>query len=1139
MLRAARCAAIAFQAAEPSHREARKIGWTRMDPGSCIALLVLAGLGQVASDAAATDFARDIRPIFEDHCIDCHGPRRQRGGLRLDGSGGVFHERPGEWVIRPGRPDESELVRRIGLPADHDDLMPSGGEPLDAALVERIRRWVAEGAAWPEPEAHEAGEDEVVLEPPSPEARVAAERAAHRLRQRGAAALPVARDSIAMEVDFSRMPGPLEEADLRALRDMAPVLVRLDLAGTAVEDTWLEHLEPLEELRVLRLERTQVGDEGLRHLAPLSRLRRLSLYGTRVTDAGLDHLHPLDSLRRLYVWRSGVSEAGATRLCQALPRLVVVREASLPDDGASLDPAPRPLPVCCATARAAGGTCAHACCVAAAARGAVCPTCPSDPNQPPPDVTPVDFNRDVRPILAEHCLRCHGPDAAARQASLRLDRFDDATAPRPSGGRAIAPGDPAASLLLARVSSSDERFRMPPADAGAALPPAHVEILRRWIAQGARYEEHWSFVPPRRPEPPAVARADWPRQDLDRFVLARLEREGLAPSPAADRATYIRRVSLDLIGLPPAPEEVAAFVRDADPDAERRLVDRLLASPHFGERWAAVWLDLARYADTRGYEADRRRTMWPYRDWVIRAFAEDLPFDRFTVEQIAGDLLPGATVQQVVATAFHRNTMTNDEGGTDDEEFRSAAVVDRVNTTAQVWMGLTAGCAQCHAHKYDPISHEEYYRLYAFFNQTADADRPDETPLLELPGDAQRSRLEELARQVADLTAAPPGPERDAALAALGQEEAQVRGAIPALPVMRALPPAERRESRVHLRGDFMNPGAPVQPGVPEAFHPLRGSAGPTRLDLAHWLVDRANPLTARVHVNRVWEQFFGAGLVETTEDLGTRGEPPSHPELLDWLAVEFMERGWSHKAICRLIAESATYRQASSVTPDVLERDPYNRLLARGPRFRLGAEALRDQALAAAGLLDRAMYGPPVFPPQPEGLWQVVYSDDRWHTATGSDRHRRALYTFWRRTTPYPSMSTFDAPSREVCVSRRIRTNTPLQALAGMNDPVLVEAAQALARRIMVEADPDPAARAAWALRLCLCRDAAREEVAALAAFFDAARARLALDPEGAARLATDPLGPAPPGVDPVELAAWTAVCNLVMNLDEFLTRL
>jgi len=640
----------------------------------------------------------------------------------------------------------------------------------------------------------------------------------------------------------------------------------------------------------------------------------------------------------------------------------------------------------------------------------------------PPAALAVDFQRDIRPLLAKRCLACHGPDEHSRQANFRLDTRDGALG-KTGGHAGIVPGDSARSRVIVRAQ--DPERPMPPA--GPRLTAGEIDLLKKWIDAGAPYEKHWAFVKPERPAPPAVRDARWPQNEIDRFVLARLEKEGLTPSPEADRHTLARRAALDLTGLPPEPGVMKAFLSDPSPQAYERLIDRLLASPAYGERWARVWLDLARYADTQGYEKDNRRTIWPYRDWVIRALNDNLPFDRFTILQLAGDLLPSPSEADLVATGFHRNTMTNTEGGTDDEEFRDAAVKDRVAVTGQVWMGLTVGCAQCHTHKYDPISHREFYQLYAFFNQTEDNDKPDDSPTIKL---GETTTL-----------------------------------------VMRDLPADKQRRTRIHERGNFLNPGAEVEPAVLSAFHELPADAPRNRLGLAQWLVSKENPLTARVMVNRLWARLFGTGLVESEEDFGTQGNLPSHPELLDWLATEFMRTDWDMKAILKTMAMSATYRQSSAVAPALLEKDPRNRLLARGARFRLDAEVVRDQALAAAGLLSRKLYGPPVMPWQPEGIWMVVYNGESWITSDGEDRYRRGLYTFLRRTSPYPSMITYDAPTGELCTIRRIRTNTPLQALASLNDPVSMEAAQHLALRALREAGPGDAARATRLFELLLVR--------------------------------------------------------------------
>ena len=1138
---------------------------------------------------------------------------------------------------------------------------------------------------------------------------------------------------------------------------------------------------------------------------------------------------------------------------------------------------------------------------------------------------PVDFVRDVQPIFARHCYECH--DAKSRKGGFQLDVKGRAMAGGDSGP-AVAPGDPEKSKLIHLVRAHDPKEVMPPKGKGQPLTAQQVGVLERWVKQGANWPEgvdkvaadakpqaaHWAFKAPVRPEVPQVGRKQWVRNPVDAFILARLEKEGLTPSPEADRHALIRRLSLDLVGLPPTPEEVKAFVGDERPDAYDRLVDRLLASPAYGERWARVWLDLARYADSSGHGSDLVRTIWLYRDWVIDAFNRNLPYDRFTAEQLAGDLLPDATRDQLVATAFHRNTMTNVEGGTDDEEFRVVAVKDRANVTAQVWMGLTMGCAQCHTHKYDPITQREYYSFYAFFDQTEDADRNDEAPVLDVwtkEREAQRAPLrakiaelqdrlkqdtpELLARRDAwardalarwsqwvvldpqsyasaggaevaeqpdhsllvsgarpqtdtvtvtartdlrDVTAvriealpdpglpaggpgraddgnfvlndvklsvaaAEPGPvparyvrveltgptrilslaevqvfsgERNVAAGGRASQSSSAFGgdagravdgntdgdfhtanstthteqsedpwwevdlgaaaavdrvvvwnrntseerladfrlvlldenrkvlwdaevaqpprpsvaldvrapqavrlrnasdtrhaagdpwaagkavdgrddaasgwsvgprpgaphaavfetarpvgapggatltftlkhstpgaslgkfrlsvttapapvrALPAgvaqvlnvppqsrtpehlaeltafyrtfapelqslrdevarvnkqlesvkpetVPVMRELPPDKRRTTHVMIKGNFLSRGEEVKPAFPAAFHAAPKGAPMNRLGVAQWLTSPENPLTARVHANRLWAQLFGTGIVETQEDFGVMGQPPSHPELLDWLATEFRDTlKWDQKAMLRLLVTSATYRQSSVLRPEVKEKDPLDRLLARHPRRRVEAEIVRDQALALAGLLSRKTHGPSVFPPQPEGLWQVAFNGQRtWATSTGEDRYRRAIYVFWRRTVPYPSMAAFDAPSREVCTVRRVQSNTPLQAFVTLNDPVYVEAAQALARRILTEGGKTPAERARWGLELVQARPATDDQVKHLLELCKAEAAHYAADPEAAKLVATDPLGPLPAGLDAKEAAAWTVVANVLLNLDAVLTK-
>ncbi len=1015
---------------------------------------------------------------------------------------------------------------------------------------------------------------------------------------------------------------------------------------------------------------------------------------------------------------------------------------------------------------------------------------------------PLDFNRDIRPILSNNCFFCHGPDEAERKGGvdgLRLDTPEGAAADLGSGTKAITPGKPDASELLKRITSTDADEMMPPKATGKKLSAREIETLRTWIAQGAPYAKHWSYVAPKRPPVPQVKNQSWPRNDIDRFILARLEREGLQPAPEADPYTLMRRLSLDLTGLPPTVEEVDRFAEKLKAES-RKLKDNasnrdsaafssqlsaFLSSPRFGEHWARMWLDLARYADSAGYADDPTRTIWAYRDYVIRSFNANKPFDQFTLEQLAGDLLPNPTEEQLMATAFHRNTLTNNEGGTNDEEFRNVAIVDRVNTTMAVWMGTSMACAQCHSHKYDPISQEDYFRFFAILNNTEDADRRDESPLLNFYTDEQKQQRSDWEGELAKLdetfkkfkptaTAAaeqweskfpkelkwhaikptnaksnaaaelaiddsgavlvakpekndnytlelplemprlaglrldvltndklpgkgpghaggnfivsrisasivPPvvnndgdkkpspaataiplkfvsayadvasagfsaaavladkvdrtkgwssGAGKNAALTLIAdgvanipagsklrvviEHQAQqanqvlghfrlsisddarvddyaktpaaivkllttpveqrkpaerdqllehfVREVAPELnterkrtvqlkqsladlkpntvPIFRELAADKRRKTLIQRRGNFLDTGAEVTPGVISTFHPLKSGVQPDRLGLAQWLVDEQNPLTARVIANRFWEQIFGVGLVRTSEEFGSQGEQPSNPELLDFLATELIRLKWNMKEFVTLLVSSAAYRQSSQVSRELADRDPENRLLARGPRFRLSAEMVRDQALAVSGLLSPRMYGPSVKPPRPSlGLNAAFGSGLDWQTSSGEDKFRRGIYTEWRRSAPYPSMATFDAPNREVCTIRRNSTNTPLQALVTLNDPVYVETAQALARR-MVAGAKTPREQVTLGFRLCLARPPQEKEVARLVALFEETRSEYAAKPEQAKQMATVPLGAAPAGVDLADLAAWTVVSNVLLNLDEVLMK-
>jgi len=1034
---------------------------------------------------------------------------------------------------------------------------------------------------------------------------------------------------------------------------------------------------------------------------------------------------------------------------------------------------------------------------------------------------PIDFNRDIRPILSEHCYTCHGPDEGKRKAGLRLDVKEEAFKALKSGRRAVVAGDAKASSLVERVESKDPDEVMPPPQGGKPLAPAQVAVLRRWVESGAEWSAHWSFVAPARPALPPVKDAKWPRNEMDRFVLAKLEAEGLKPSAEADKATLIRRVTMDLTGLPPTIEEVDGFLADGSADAYGKLVDRLLGRPQYGERMAAHWLDLARFADTSGYHFDGVRFMWLWRDWVIDAFHRNKPFDAFTVEQLAGDMLPNATASQRVATGFVRNNMTNDEGGADPDEYLNKYVVDRVNTLGAVFLGMTVGCAECHDHKYDPIATKEFYRLYAFFHNVPEkgldrirSDNPP--PRLPVPSPEQAVRLveaefrlrdaektlgdrqnelgetqekferetngrppEEPARDrvaarvdlddgldavvgtrrvtgrwtgtnavvyepgivgkalvldgksAAEWTGLPPihrtnafsssawvrwkgagavwsrmepGPgfkgadvfvadnkvqvhlvsawpedalkvrtkeafaadrwhhvlvthdgsgkasglrvwvdgrrrdvdvERDAlkggitteqplrlgaraneaflparvdrwtwwdrvlddeearrdalqgflpiiaktggnrsaeeqedlrrfyrevfatdllrsevALAKARRLKDEAFGAIPTTLVMEEMDPP--RDTFVLSRGDFRTRGEKVSAGVPSFLPPLPKDAPANRLGLARWLVDPSHPLMARVTVNRVWSMFLGAGLVKTLNDFGSQGEWPSHPELLDWMAVQFRDGGpvadgsrkgrgrpvrpWDVKELVRMIVTSATYRQSAATSEALMAKDRYNRLLGRGPRLRLDAEFVRDNALAVSGLLDGTVGGPSVKPYQPPGIWDGT--DARYEQDKGEKLYRRGMYVFWRRSAHYPSFATFDAPNREVCTFLRQRTQTPLQSLVLMNDPVYVEAARALAARAWREAPTDPERRLVRAFRHVLGRVPAPEELAVLRSTYATELARFEKDPAAAKALLGVGESALPKDIPAPGLAAMTAVANVLLNLNETITR-
>ena len=824
----------------------------------------------------------------------------------------------------------------------------------------------------------------------------------------------------------------------------------------------------------------------------------------------------------------------------------------------------------------------------------------------------IDFNRDIRPVLSNNCFKCHGPDAAERKAGLRLDVREEALRASESGAVAIAPGKPEESELVRRIFASDDD-QMPPIDSNKRLTGAEKVLLKEWIAAGAPWQEHWSFVAPKRPALPSVSRADWPLGAIDHFILARLDAEKVAVSPEADAQTLIRRLSLDVTGLPPTPDVVEGFVNDASGDAYEKLVERLLESPHFGERMAQEWLDAARFADTNGYHIDNGRDMSLWRKWVVDSFNCNLPFDQFTVEQLAGDLLPNPTLDQLIASGFNRNHMINFEGGAIPEEYHTAYIVDRVNTTGTVWLGLTVACTQCHDHKFDPLTQKEFYQLYAFFNNVPenglDGRQGNAEPLIKVPTSGEQQKLAELAQAIADLEGeldAPtatldaaqaewekmalvtadstnadgkktlPQPVRDALaapadsrndaqraavrryfrehvngelkprfeqLAKLRAQRAELDKAIPTAMVMREMPTP--RDTFLLVRGQYDKHGDKVLPGVPACLPALSAGAPANRLGLARWLIDSAHPLTARVIVNRYWQMLFGTGLVKTAEDFGSQGERPSHPELLDWLAVEFRESGWDVKHLLRLMLTSATYRQSSATTAERISRDPENRLLARMSRLRLPAETIRDQALAASGLLDGRIGGLSVSPYQPPGLWEELMSraDGANWTAQvyvqshGPDLYRRTMYTFWKRTSPPPTLSTFDAPDREVCTVRRARTNTPLQALILMNDPTYVEAARKLAERVLGDAGSTDE-RISRSFRLVLARPPRDREIVALRRIVEQQLAAFRADNDAALKLLSVGESPRDERFDAAELAAWATAASVILNLDEAVTR-
>ncbi|MCB1275018.1 PSD1 and planctomycete cytochrome C domain-containing protein [Prosthecobacter sp.] len=745
----------------------------------------------------------------------------------------------------------------------------------------------------------------------------------------------------------------------------------------------------------------------------------------------------------------------------------------------------------------------------------------------------IEFNRDVRPILSENCFACHGFDPKHREADLRLDTFEGATEDR-DGSRGIVPGDLAKSDVWQRIITEDKDDLMPPEK--SHKPPLNAkqrEILKAWIEQGATYQRHWSFEPLMKStalHPPTA-------NPIDYYIAKKLEQNGLSPSTAADATTLIRRVSLDLTGLPPTPSEVDAFVKASAKNADaayRALVDRLLKSPHYGERWGRWWLDQARYADSNGYSIDAPRQIWKFRDWVVNALNKNMPFDEFTIEQLAGDLLPNAKESQIIATGFHRNTQINQEGGIDKEQFRIDSVFDRVATTGSVWLGLSIGCAQCHDHKFDPIEQKEYYRMFAFLNNQDEPEMKVFDPKVDVKALTAEFKdvTKRLTTLITDRYAEETAWEKDMAPDFRAKLSAEVKKAVakpvakrsladnvvifsvftqPSDPlrilndrykeldtllnkgtttmVLKELP--KPRKTTVFIKGDFTRPADEVTPGTPKVLHAFETTnPQPNRLDLAKWIVSPQNPLTARVIVNRVWQQYFGRGIVETENDFGSQGTLPSHPELLDWLAKEFLAKKWSLKQLHRLIVTSHTYRQSSANRPELIEKDPNNYLLARQTRLRLDAEIVRDVCLTASGLLSPKIGGPPVYPPIPDGVMGQGQVKRVWTVSKGEDKYRRGLYTFVYRASPPPELTVFDAPEGFNSCTRRIRSNTPLQALTLMNDPGFYEFAGALEQIIKKEG-------LAAAFKRCTARAPKPEELAVLKKLdsLNAARTLLNLD--------------------------------------------
>lgn len=734
----------------------------------------------------------------------------------------------------------------------------------------------------------------------------------------------------------------------------------------------------------------------------------------------------------------------------------------------------------------------------------------------------LSYNAHIRPILSDKCFKCHGPDARQRKAGLRLDTPEGAFGelPETPGRYAIVPGKPEASELWLRVCSQDTSELMPPPSANLPLTSEEIALLEQWIAQGAEYQPHWAFIPPAQPDLPSVRHEKWPRNPIDFMILAKMEEQGLDPSPEADRAYLLKRLSFDLTGLPPSLDLQERFLNDQAPDAYEQVVDELLQSPHYGEKMAIHWLDLARYADSHGYQDDGLRTMWPWRDWVIHAFNENYAYDKFLTWQLAGDLLPDPTKEMLLATGFNRNHKITQEGGVIDEEYRIEYVTDRTNTFGKAFLGLTFECAKCHDHKYDPISQEDYFRTFAFFDKvpekglfgTIDASFADPPNMTITDEDVDR-----ILTFINKLDTAP-------------------------VQVMIMQDSPDIRQTHVLERGQYDAKGKIVAMGTPEAIMPFDTSRyEQNRLGLARWLLDKDNPLTARVFVNRIWQEFFGSGLVATAGDFGMQGDLPSHPGLLDWLAVDFREKGWDIKALVRQIVLSATYRQSSEVSRKALEKDPENLYLSRAPRLRLPAELVRDHVLASSGLYNPEIGGPSVKPYQPKGLWEKATSGRgllmNYIQDHGDDLYRRGMYTFIKRTVPPPSMLMFDASNRDQCEVSRLRTNTPLQALVMLNDPQVLEASRVLAEKLVQGSETDEE-RITEAFRRIICRPPSSREMDILLAYQAEENEGLRAAPEQAQKLVDVGEFPMVASLDPVEVAALMQVILTIYNMEEAITK-